>query len=151
MGNTKITEDQRLEAVRIAIDGGDPREYLAKLGSKNPGAMWSSIRMWCNGDHPELAEKLPKVIGHKPKTEKPIITEVTSTDICAMEKEEQVREKLTTTAVSHPNLGEFYFDKKFNSVDWRTPEGDEISLAPGWWKELLEDLPEIMKVLGVEL
>lgn len=53
-------------------------------------------------------------------------------------------------AIRVPNLGEFYFDRKFNSVDWRTAGGDEVSLGPAWWLDLMEQLPQILKVLGVD-
>lgn len=54
------------------------------------------------------------------------------------------------TALRHQDLGEFYYDKKYNSVDWRTLEGDEVSLSPMGWQKMLDDLPKIMKLLGVE-
>ena len=47
------------------------------------------------------------------------------------------------------SLGEFYFDKKYNAVDWRTIEGDEVSLSPTGWRELAETLPDVLTVLGV--
>ena len=59
--------------------------------------------------------------------------------------------RYTVTAISYPEIGEFYHDRKFNSIDWRTTEGDEVSMSPTGWKTLAKDLPEIMKVLGVEL
>ena len=53
-------------------------------------------------------------------------------------------------AIRHPELGEFYFDKKYNSIDWRTEEGDEVSMSPWMWKKLLDELPKMMAVLGVD-
>ena len=53
-------------------------------------------------------------------------------------------------AIRHPELGEFYFDKKYNSIDWRTEEGDEIGMPPWLWKKLRDELPKIMAVLGVD-
>ena len=47
------------------------------------------------------------------------------------------------------NFGEFYYDQKFNSIDWRTEEGDEISLPPIGWKNLMQEMPDILKALGV--
>ena len=73
-----------------------------------------------------------------------------NTDISTMEKEMEIRQKLVTTAVSHPTLGEFYYDRKYKSIDWRAPDGTEVSLGPVWWKDLIEDMPGIMKVLGVQ-
>ena len=47
------------------------------------------------------------------------------------------------------SLGEFYFDKKYSVIDWRTIEGEEVSLSPAAWRELAEVLPDVMTVLGV--
>ena len=55
------------------------------------------------------------------------------------------------SAIRTEEFGEFYYDKKFNSIDWRTAEGDEISLHPLGWKNLMNQLPEILRVLGVEV
>lgn len=52
--------------------------------------------------------------------------------------------------IRHQDLGEWYYDKKFNSIDWRTPEGDEVSLPPVWWKQIVKDLPKILRLLGVD-
>lgn len=55
----------------------------------------------------------------------------------------------TVSAIKHPQLGEFYYDQKFNSVDWRSPECEEISLHPAMWKELYMIIPDVMGILGV--
>ena len=53
------------------------------------------------------------------------------------------------TGIRVPNFGEFYYDQKFNNIDWRTEEGDEISLPPIGWKNLMQEMPDILKALGV--
>ena len=58
-------------------------------------------------------------------------------------------DKYLITAIKHPELGEFYYDKKFQKLDWRSPEGDEISMDPSGWLSLLNDLPHVLKILGV--
>lgn len=60
-------------------------------------------------------------------------------------------DKYQTVTIRHPNLGVFYYDQKFHCIDWRSEEGDEISLSLQAWSELHKDLPEIFKRLGVEL
>ena len=57
-------------------------------------------------------------------------------------------DKFLITAIKHPDLGEFYYDKKFKAVDWRTPEGDEVSMNPSAWNSLLNELPHILRILG---
>ena len=67
------------------------------------------------------------------------------------EMEERGFEKRTiVTAIRVDGLGEFYYDQKHKSIDWRTEGGDEVSLGPAWWMQLVEDLPKILKKLGVE-
>lgn len=53
-------------------------------------------------------------------------------------------------AIRHKAFGEWYFDRDHNRIDWRTPEGDEVSFTPDGWKRLMaEILPKVMKELGV--
>ena len=53
-------------------------------------------------------------------------------------------------AIRHKAFGEWYFDRDHNRIDWRTPEGDEVSFTPDGWKRLMaEILPKVMKDLGV--
>ncbi|MBR3393201.1 MAG: hypothetical protein IKG51_03720 [Firmicutes bacterium] len=59
--------------------------------------------------------------------------------------------RYSVTAIRYPEIGEFYYDQKFNQIDWRTAEGDEVSMSPTGWKLLLQDLPEIFETLGVKL
>ena len=53
------------------------------------------------------------------------------------------------SAIRHPHLGEFYYDQKFGMVDWRRPEGEEISMSPKNWKELYLLIPDVMGILRV--
>ena len=55
-----------------------------------------------------------------------------------------------TAAVRNEILGVFYYDEKHNSVDWRHPMGEEISLPPADWNLLAQSLAEIMYTLGVD-
>lgn len=73
------------------------------------------------------------------------------TDIVAMNKQCNFDDRCTVSAIRVKDLGEFYYDKKFTSIDWRTPAGDEVSLGPAWWVQLSEDLPFILKKLGVNV
>lgn len=59
-------------------------------------------------------------------------------------------DRTTVSAIRVDGLGEFYYDKKYNSVDWRTDGGDEVSMAPWLWGQLADDLPRILKRLGVD-
>lgn len=66
------------------------------------------------------------------------------------EHEQDRRNLWTTTAIRNEYLGVFYYDRKYNTVDWRHPAGEEISLPPADWNLLANALPEIMRTLGVD-
>ena len=53
------------------------------------------------------------------------------------------------SAIRDAELGEFYYDIKYNSIDWRAPDGTEVSIPPRHWKQLHEKLPQILHILGV--
>ena len=58
----------------------------------------------------------------------------------------------TIPAIRHRSFGEWYYDREHNRIDWRTPDGDEVSFSPDEWKRLMNEvLPEAMKRLGVEV
>ena len=65
--------------------------------------------------------------------------------------EEKARKKniWTVTAIRNDEMGVFYYDAKYNTVDWRHPTGEEISLAPPDWKMLADAIPQILIQLGV--
>ena len=88
---------------------------------------------------PDVEAKLPE----------PELT-IASEDLFTAE-EKIFEDRCTTTAIRVEGLGEFYYDRKFKSIDWRTEGGDEVSMGPAWWMQLVEDLPKILEKLGVEL
>ena len=55
-----------------------------------------------------------------------------------------------TAAIRNEKLGEFYYDMKYRTIDWRHPSGDEISLPPEDFAALADMIPQILHVLGVE-
>ena len=48
------------------------------------------------------------------------------------------------------DFGEFYYDHKHNEIDWRAESGDEIGMGPIAWKNLRDELTDILQALGVE-
>ena len=51
-------------------------------------------------------------------------------------------------AVRKKGLGEFYYDAEHRTVDWRNPYGEEASLDPEIWRQLAEEIPKVLKMLG---
>ena len=72
MNITKVSREQKKKAIQIALDGGDPREYLKECGSDNPQKMWTSIRNSLKKTDPETFGKLPtlRVDLNKPVVDK---------------------------------------------------------------------------------
>ena len=62
----KITLEQKKKVVQIAIEGGDPLEYLRQHGSKNPTGLWWTIKNDLKAADPELYAKIPRLDGKKP-------------------------------------------------------------------------------------
>ena len=172
MARLVFTEEQKMEAVRIAIEGGSPYMYLKGLGAKNPSCVWMRIKSKLA---PEILAKIPK---HPTGWKAPKKLELDAGESYeinvkdAMDNLEEAADTffgqcedmglkvngqheeetdLETTAVRHKNYGEFYRDHDHNCIDWRTPEGEEVTLSVNGWKGLLEHLPVIMRRLGVEL
>ena len=160
----KMSKEQREKAIEMAIAGGNPLKYLEECGAKSPSGTWYHIKKDLKAKDPDRYMELPEK--YRPADEpKPI-------DGGEWEKmetpEKAVKAEIPEKAnrpVSAPvpvwrtdfeisavrnSLGEFYYDKKFNCIDWRTIEGDEVSMAPRAWLELIGILPDVMKVLGVE-
>ena len=161
LGHTLITESQKRQAVQIAIDGGDPRQFLKECGSKNPDAMWDVIRQWIKGKDPEMAGKLPKIIGHKSRKtvetpEGEITMPIPQLTISAETPEAP---KITKplmhsgkTAIGwRGDFGEYIYDRKHGYIDFESNDGDELSMKVESWKAFIVEFQDIAKLMGVEL
>ena len=65
------------------------------------------------------------------------------------EKEDE-RDTWQVAAVRNPKMGTFYYDEKFRTIDWRHPDGEEISLPPEDWKWLGDHIRMILHAMGVD-
>ena len=177
MSRLVITEEQKAEAVRIAIEGKSPVAYLKGLGSKSPNGAWFNIKNQYKEKHPEIYAQIPH---HETGWKAPKKLELEAGgnyEISAKDAMDNMQDAVDTffgqceemglkldkapitkpvnydglevAAVRHPELGEFYYDQKFASIDWRTPEGDEVSMTPALYVMLAHELPKILNVLGV--
>ena len=64
----KVTLEQKKEAVKIALGGGDPLAYLKGIGSKQPSALWWTIKKGLQEADPEAYAKLTGVKKEEPVT-----------------------------------------------------------------------------------
>lgn len=62
----------------------------------------------------------------------------------------KLEDRATVTAIRVKDLGEFYFDRKHGTVDWRSDIGEEISLVPQDWEQLTVWIPRILRALGAD-
>ncbi len=167
----KITLKMKKKAVEIAISGKSPLPYLKNCGSTAPDKTWYAIKAVLKEKDPETYAKIPD-FRQKPKTAGEAIEAAKDAadeffgkceDMGLNLGKDEAKEKpvdrivgpchidkFLITAIKHPELGEFYHDKKFQKVDWRTDDGDEISMSPNGWQKLLNDLPHVLRILGVK-
>lgn len=174
---SKITLEQKKNAVKIAVGGGNPLTYLKQIGSKNPGAAWYMIKKQLQSADPEAYEKLQKRQESEKTLEEAMqgmkdavnefvdgVTQSRAPELVAnvdgpvvMETPEGGQIEIAPrkenvfeiTAVRNKHLGEFHFDRDHNSLEWRTCAGEKVLMDVDGWRMLADRLPEIMKVLGV--
>lgn len=175
--NAFITDKQRDEAVRIVLEGGDPRPFLTECGSRNPEKMWSFIKNRIKEEDPELWAKLParingKKTGPKPKTAGDAMNAMQEAAdhffgecdrLLGKDEPEQIEtpeapkraplqyDGYTVCCVESKTFGRFFWDRDHNHLDWTTAEGEEVSFTPTGWRKFLEEIPKVAEILGVEL
>ena len=160
---SKLTLEQKKKAVQIALDGGDPLKYLDDAGAKDKYSAWHYIKKKLLETDPETHRKLiekqnaptVKVTGglriETPEADMIQVVETPEKPEAAKITKPVNYDGYDVTAISCPDLGELYYDKKHKTIDWRTESGDEISLAPWLWKKFYDELPKMLAVLGVDL
>lgn len=57
---TRVSLEQKKKAVQIALDGGNPFDFLRQCGSKEPAGLWWTIKQNLKKVDPEIYAKLPK-------------------------------------------------------------------------------------------
>ena len=62
---TRVSLEQKKKAVQIALDGGNPFDFLRQCGSKEPAGLWWKIKQNLKKVDPETYAKLPKRLDAK--------------------------------------------------------------------------------------
>jgi len=135
-----ITCRQLLEAMEA---GADPMEWLKEQGYTNPAHAYQNLRNAAKAKDPELFARFPV----KKKTREPAEEPA---ELVAQLEEEKRTDLWRTTAIRNEELGEFYYDTRLKSLDWRRPYGEEINMPPDVWRKLLYALPGIMMALHLD-
>lgn len=118
---------------------------------------WKCLRLYDQKGSEDMYTKVKKdgTPAKKPGPAPKMITdpdvEAKLPDVDLTIKSEDFGKRTTVTAIRVDGLGEFYYDQKYKSIDWRTEGGDEVSMGPAWWMQLVEDLPKILEKLGVDV
>ena len=168
----KLTIENKKRAVQLTLNGKNPLEYIRSCGIKNAAEAWGKIKRDLKEVDPETFEKLPKRLPN-PKKEQDVsladamqgmkdaadgfFNACQDMGLNVEPKEEKPRRNHTllrnsnyTVSAIRTDLGEFYYDKKFDRLDWRTLEGEEVSMSPAAWFRMYEMIPEVMGILEVE-
>ena len=173
----KLTLDNKKHAVKIAMDGGNPLEYIRMCGISNAADCWSKIKADLKEKDPEAWEKLPKrlpnpVMDKKKEAPADAVTKaalqhperpiVQIDGQVIVEKMMEQTPKITkplaysgfTVRAIEGKYGRFSCYKidnimyfNYESLDRR----EEIDMPIYKWKAFLEEIQEAAAVLGVEL
>lgn len=68
---TRVSLEQKKKAVQIALDGGNPFDFLRQCGSKEPAGLWWTIKQNLKKVDPETYAKLPKRLDQSSPAKKP--------------------------------------------------------------------------------
>ena len=163
-GEINMTSEQRQAVIDMATRGESPMKFIRECGNANPPATWYNIKSTLKKNNPEIYAKIPKSFKPVETPEKPATVKVDGPLVIETPEANQIRVSqpiqptvavnfggYEVTAINHPDLGEFYHDKKYRTIDWRSPDGEEVSLTADLWKQLAEAIPEMMGILGVSV
>ena len=165
----KLTLEQKKKAVEIALSGKNPLNYLKECGIKAPDKTWYAIKAALKEKDPELYARIPDFRKADKETPEQAPTvklsgqirietpEANKVEVVETPEDPPTRVirrvcgKYEVSAIRVKDLGEFYYDIKYNSIDWSAPDGAEVGLSPNGWQNLMEELPGILSALGVKL
>ena len=169
----KVTDEQKNEAVRMAVKGEDPRKYLAQCGSTNPDKLWGYIKTRLKQNDPVLYEKLPDFrhsAKKKPAADKPPVVKITGPIrietpeadrveiVETPEKPGKITKPLQYMDFTVRGLEGEYGSYSFSDINGRQwidyddkEKANQLSMTIEQWRGFLKELIDAAKVLGVEL
>ena len=156
----EIPQEAKKEAVRIAIEGGDPIEYLGKY-SVNPAGMWTYIRSVVKKKDPETFAKIPNLREKPPKKSLQVEKPKKPTKAPA-DKPKQDTPKKAEEPISQPDVQILRMISRKTGVQYSLSndrkqvfmEGDGGSILDMSIEKLpdfLQELPPICRQLGVKV
>ena len=178
MSRIVITDEQKAEAVRIAIEGKSPCAYLKSIGSQNPSGAWFNIKKQYQQKHPEIYAKIPKHPNGWKAPKKLELDAGENYDVSvkdAMDNMKDAADKFfgkcedmglmknepkITAPLMHSgkkaigwegDFGTYIYDAKHGYIDYENNDGEELSMPVDAWRNFLAEIREIGLLLGVEL
>ena len=171
-----LTEEQQNRAVEIALEGGNPVEYLKECGCKNQWASWAYIKQKLEKKDPEkykrMIETLRKTMDKKGEekqvTVKPMNPEnkppvpppkdggewekaTVPEPVTLMRREYFKPEKelkYKVIGIETP-LGKFQYDAASDQLRWMPKGSTVVVMMPAEdWEKLAEDMQKIMQTIG---
>ena len=122
----QITDEQRAEALEMALNGESPMPYLKKIGVANPTATWKTLRAWAQKNWTaEIADTLPESFGRTRKKEGPKVELVYDPGIA----EEYRREQEAKQAEEQlPGQIEMKLDPEEEIIDQKPEMTDQVKM-----------------------
>lgn len=173
----KITLEMKKKAVQIALDGGNPFEYLESCGSKNPHGLWWTIKQNLKVADPDKYAKLPnykpgpaegklavdkgmpKKIGPDGKEYERLELEAGGNYQLSVAEDQMDKLKIDKPLMHsgkkaigwEGDFGTYVYDRKQGYIDYESNDGDEISMPVDAWREWWKEIREVWQLMGVEL
>ena len=162
----EIPQEAKLEAVRIAIEGGDPIEYLGKY-SVNPAGMWTYIRSVVKKTDPETFAKIPNLREKPPKKslqvekpKKPRTVKAAAID-ASVNNEAEKYEKAGHIVVQDTDVQILKLESRKTGIEYALSDdrqrmvmangGDLFNVSVEQLPDFLQELPPICRQLGVKV
>lgn len=169
----KLTLENKKKAVEIALGGGNYLDYLKKCGAGNPSASWTYIKKCLQAKDPEKYEQLMAVKKQEKPAEpeedplkdfEPVVFQGKEYEKAekAEQKEPKTEQKAEKTSGKRRKADQkqtfkireaegavgIWTNKGTEIKFWK--HGSEISLAPVDWLALAAELPNVLKLFGME-
>lgn len=169
----KLTLENKKKAVEIALGGGNYLDYLKKCGAGNPSASWTYIKKCLQTKDPEKYEQLMAIKKQEKPAEpaedplkdfEPVVFQGKEYEKAekAEQKEPKTEQKAEKTSGKRRKADQkkpfkireaegavgIWTNKGTEIKFWK--HGSEISLAPVDWLALAAELPNVLKLFGME-
>ena len=138
------------ELVAAMEQGADPNDWLKEHGYTNTSKAYANIKRVLGDKAPELAEKMPNRRNQPRK--KRTVTVKTAEKKPEPKEAKPAEDDFEVTSVRSKVSGFRYaWSENYNLFAIRTKDGDELTMSMEALKRVLDELPRVIKILGVEV